>query len=244
MAVANIYFDNKHDNPWVALANKTIAPIWYTIKQWSSVALITTGVLWASVQFNTQHGIFPLFVAIPISVGVTWTYLSGLAFATAITKTNWRSNAMVIVGALTEALFSVIYVASVFDLIPEKPEGTLALTLVLAHTIPLILLLVIFTFCKRTYLLQMHEETQAIRTIELAEKERNQRIADDKADYERRVREAKLALILRREEIKLAELDNTVKASSPKTCDKCGMMLENAQYAAMKRYGYCSQCKK
>lgn len=234
-----IYFENKTNSKWIALVNTTIAPLWYTTKQWFSVALITTGVLWGSVQFNTQHGIFPLFIAIPVSVGVTWTYLSGLAFATAITKSNWRSNAMIIVGALTEALFSILFVAGKYDLIPEKPQDSLALTLVLAHTIPLILLLVIYTYCKRDYLNEIYA-TQQLENIRI------QAIEDDTLAYNRKVRDAKLKLILAREEIKLQELTNdvVVKSKQLKTCDNCGTMLENAQYAAMKRYGTCANCKK
>jgi len=244
MASNSIYFENENNSRLIALANTTIAPLWYTTKQWFSVALITTAVLWASVQFNTQHGIFPLGVAIPVSVGVTWTYLSGLAFATAITRANWRSHLMIIVGALTEALFGTLYVAGKYQLIPEQPQDILALVLVLAHTIPLILLLVIFTYCKRAYLLEIYDSEQLTRTIETEEKQRQQRIADDKEDYNRRVREAKLALILRREEIKLNDLDVSVSNKQVKTCDTCGAMLTQAQYMAMKRYKYCSQCKK
>lgn len=239
MAVNNIFFENKNNNRWITLANSTIAPVWYTLKQWGSVVLITTGVLWGSVQFNVQHDIFPLFVAIPISVGVTWTYLSGLAFATAITKASWRSNTMIIVGALTEALFSIIFVSGKYDLIPLRPTGRLAFGLVLAHTIPLILLLVIFTYCKRAYMVELY-------TTQQEQHERQQAIEDDKLDYERQVRDAKLRLTLRREEIKLAELDNDliVKEKALKTCDNCGAMLNRASYAAMKRYGTCANCKK
>jgi hypothetical protein len=244
MAVNTIFFENKNNNRWITFANKTIAPLWYTVKQWSNVALITTGVLWASVQFNTQHGVFPLFVAVPISVGVTWTYLSGLAFATAIVKGGWRSHLMISIGALTEALFGILYVASRYDLIPEKPNAELAFYLVLAHIIPLILLLVIYTYCKRAYLTELYTTQQIERDIDAKENDRKQRIADDKEDYERRVREAKLALVLRREEIKLSELDNNVKDKNIKTCTNCGTMLTQAQYMAMKRYGTCSQCKK
>lgn len=237
MASNPIYFENKENNRFITLANATIAPLWYTIKQWFSVALITTGVLWASVQFNIQHDIFPIFVAIPISVGVTWTYLSGLAFATAITKANKRSHAMIIIGAITELLFGTLYVAGKYLLIPEKPQGMLALTLVLAHTLPLILLLVIFTYCKRAYMLELHTTAQ----LEL---DRTQALVDDRSAYERQVRDAKLRLILRREEIKLEQLESDVKTSDAKTCDNCGAMLTRASYAAMKRYGTCSQCKK
>lgn len=245
MAVNNIFFENKNNNRWIAIANNTIAPLWYTVKQWSNVALITTGVLWASVQFNTQHGVFPLFIAIPVSVGVTWTYLSGLAFATAIVKGGWRSHLMISIGAITEALFGILYVASRYDLIPEKPNRELAFYLVLAHIIPLILLLVIYTYCKRAYLTELYATQQIERDLNTEENKRKQRIADDKEDYERRVREAKLTLVLRREEIKLAALDNevTVKDKWPKPCDKCGYALENASYGAMKRYGYCKNCK-
>ena len=244
MASEPIYFENKKSHWIIDLANATIAPLWYTVKQWGAVAAITTAVLWASVQFNTQHDIFPLYVAIPVSVGVTWTYLSGLAFATAITKASWRSHLMIVIGALTEALFGMLYVASKFNLIEEKPQGVTALALVLAHTLPLILLLVIYTYCKRAYLTELYETQQIDNDLALAEKQRQQRIADDKEDYDRRVREIKLELIAARERIKIDALqaDIIVKDKTLKTCDFCGSTCNAGSWLSMKRRGYCSQC--
>lgn len=233
MAVAEIYIKNEQNSRWLGFVNTVLAPLWYSLKQWFAVFLITVGTLYASVLFSAQHEIFPLYIAIPIAIGITWTYLSGLAYATAIHNKSIWTTPMIISGALTDGLFGMLYVLGKYKIIPEKPDPTDALLLASAHIIPLIVLLVIFTYCKRNYLVEHAAHVKE-------ERDRARAIEDDKLDYERKIRDAKLELTLARERLKLEAL---VKPNDEKTCDKCHMPLSQAKYGAMKRYGYCSNCK-
>src|SRR5882724_1889152 len=152
MATPDMYFANDQQSKWIALANNVIAPLWYSIRQWFAVFLITTGTLYASVLFSMQHNIFPVYVAAPIAVGITWTYLSGLAFVTNTTAKSAWSTPMILAGAITDGLFGILYILGKYQIIPEKPNDSAAVLLAMAHIIPLIILLIIFTYCKRNYL--------------------------------------------------------------------------------------------
>lgn len=235
MAISAIEFENK-DNGWLArVSNVILAPLWYSVKQWFAIFLITNGTVYASVLFSMQHNIFPLWIAIPIAIGIVWTYLSGLAYATAVRARSGWTNAMILSGAITDGLFGILYILGIYKVIPDQPDALMSVALAFAHIAPLIVLVIIFTYCKRNYLIEVAVDRQA-------ELDRQRAIEDDKLDYDRKIRDAKARLVIAREEIKLQEL--SVKLNGGKTCDKCGNALSQAQYAAMKRYGYCSGCKK
>lgn len=237
MALAEIYFKNDRESRFIRVVNSTLAPLWYSVRQWFAVFLITTGTLYASVLFSMQHSIFPWYIATPIAVGITWTYLSGLAFATATTTKSVWSTPMILVGAITDGLFGILYILGKYSIIPEKPADSAAVWLASAHIVPLILLLIIFTYCKRNYLAE-----RAAITLEAANlaKQREQ----DQYEYDKELRDIKLRLQVRREEIKLEALSgDPVKTIDAKTCDHCGNALSVGMYGAMKRYGYCEKCK-
>lgn len=237
MALSEIYFENTHESRLISVVNSTLAPLWYSVRQWFAVFLITTGTLYASVLFSMQHDIFPWFIATPIAVGITWTYLSGLAFATATTTKSMWSTPMILVGAITDGLFGILYILGKYNIIPEKPTDSTAVWLASAHIVPLILLLIIFTYCKRNYLAERAAIAQA--ALDLAT-QREQ----DQYDYDKELRDVKLKLQVKREEIKLQALSGEpVKSIDAKTCDNCGYALSVGMYGAMKRYGYCEKCK-
>lgn len=244
MATNEIYI-NTASNNWlvsglIAVYNRVLAPLWYTIKQWFAVALLTTGTLYASVLFNTQHEIFPLWIALPIAIGIVWTYLSGLAFATAVESKTKTSTPMIWVGAITDGLFGILYVLGQYDVIPTKPDTQISLLLAIAHIVPLIILLVIYTYCKRDYLIEQSAKRKA-------ELDRQQKIEDEDREYDLRLRNAKLEVAVTREQIKLRELEQkltqNVNTSSPFSCDNCRRSLTQGEFGAMRRNGYCRECK-
>lgn len=229
-----IYIENKDNSRWRSIVNTILAPLWFSVKQWFAVVLITFGTLYASVLFSMQHNIFPWYVATPIAIGITWTYLSGLAYATAIrVKSGWTTP-MILVGALTDGLFGVLYILGRYGVIPEQPGIYASVALALAHIVPLIILLIIFTYCKRNYLVELASDKRE-------QEERQRARDDDQYEYEKKIRDAKLELTLARERLKLEAL--VVKDNDEKTCDKCGAVLSKGKFGAMKRYGYCNACK-
>lgn len=237
MATPDMYFSNPQQSRWVTLANNVIAPLWYSLRQWFAVFLITVGTLYASVLFSMQHDIFPAYIAIPIAVGITWTYLSGLAFATATTSKSVWSTPMILVGAITDGLFGILYILGKYNIIPEKPADSTAVWLASAHIVPLILLLIIFTYCKRNYLAERAAIAKAALDLTTQREQ-------DQYDYDKTLRDIKLQLQVKREEIKLQALSSEpVKSIDAKTCDNCGNALSVGMYGAMKRYGYCEKCK-
>lgn len=128
----------------------------HAIRKWVALFLITTGTLYASAMFNMQHGVFPAEVAYPLAVGIEWTYLSVLAYATELRNGKW-SGWMIVAGALTSGLYGVLYVLGHYAVIPAKPEDGQALLLALAHVGPLIALLLLYTLCKRDYTAEQRE---------------------------------------------------------------------------------------
>jgi Na+(H+)/acetate symporter ActP len=236
MAVNAIYFENKEDNKIIAFINVVLAPLWYSIVHWFAVFLITTGTLYGSAMFSMQHDIFPPVVAIPLAIGIEWTYLSGLAYATETQSDKW-SIPMILVGALTSGLFGILYVLGMYHVIPTVPDAQTSFLLAMAHVIPLIILIVVYTFCKRHYLTELASAKKAL-------DDRAKAIEDDTLEYNRTVRDAKLRLILAREELKLQELQAgiVVKDKAQKTCDFCSATLNSGSWLAMKRRGYCNQC--
>lgn len=240
MATNEIYLTNTEDSWLIEWYNRVIAPLWYTIKQWFAVALLTTGSLYASVLFNTQHKIFPLWIALPIAIGIVWTYLSGLAFATAVESKTKTSTPMIWVGAITDGLFGILYVLGQYDVIPAKPDNQIALLLAIAHIVPLIILMVIYTYCKRDYLAEQATKRKA-------ELDRQRKIEDQDREYDLKLRNARLEVAVTKEQIKLRELEQkltqNVSTSNQFSCDNCRASLTQGQYGAMKRNGYCQQCK-
>ena len=233
----NIYTENANNNRWITVWNSTLAPLWYSIKQWFAVFLITSGTLYASVLFSMQHNIFPWYIATPIAIGITWTYLSGLAYATAIQAKSMWTTPMILVGALTDGLFGILYVLGIYKVIPELPDQITSIALASAHIIPLILLLVIFTYCKRNYLLEKSANDRA-------EKTRLQQIEDRNRERQELWRDKKLALDIQKDQLALdKERAKLSLVAKTKVCKRCNAQLSNKQYAAMCRWGYCMQCK-
>jgi ABC-type multidrug transport system fused ATPase/permease subunit len=233
MAVMQLEINNPDDNIWIKIYNNTIAPLWLGIKQWFGVVAITIGILYANTLFNMQHDIFPLSISISIASGVAWTYISGLAYVAATEKVAWSTHAMIFTGALTDCLFGLLYVLGRYKVIPETPDSYVATGLALAHVIPLIILVIIFTYCKKLY---------------LAEQAATKHANDKRIE---RYKEAKLNVEIAKEEIELEKArlrldlarNKYVNDKEQKTCDFCQNALSQAQYGAMKRYGYCSKCK-
>lgn len=233
---------NNDNNYWRTIYNKAIAPIWYAVRQWFNIFCITVGCLYASVLFSMQHNIFPWYIAVPIAIGITWTYLSGLAYATAVTTASLWTTPMIIVGAVTDGLFGILYVLGRYDVIPEQPNNQLAVLLALAHIVPLIILVIIFTYCKKHYFVEKAqiEASERKRRIERDDKQRA--LEDQWRNAQLELNIAKDNLALERERLKLASAAN-VKGLGLKPCRKCGTMLNAGKYAASMRYGYCSACK-
>lgn len=233
MTITSFELNNPNNDFWIKAYNNTVAPLWSGIKQWFGVAAITIGILYANTLFNMQHDIFPLSISISVATGVAWTYLSGLAYVAATEKVAWSTHAMIFTGALTDCLFGLLYVLGRYQVIPDKPDRLVATGLALAHVIPLIILVIIFTYCKKLYLT---EKASAKR----AHENRIERYKEAKLDIEI----AKDQLELEKAQLRLDLARNKyVNNNGQKTCDFCQNALSQAQYGAMKRYGYCSKCK-
>ncbi len=157
----------------------------YAIQKWFALFLITTGTLYASAMFNMQHEVFPPIVAYTLAVGIEWTYLSGLAYATELKNTNTKSTWMIAMGALTSGMFGVMYILGHYNVIPSSPDGWVAWTLAFLHVLPLIILLFLYTLCKRDYLNEQSEVVSRTR------------------DREERWRDGKLLLEIEKEKIDL-----------------------------------------
>lgn len=200
----------------------------YAIRKWLALFLITTGTLYASAMFNMQHGVFPAEVAFPLAVGIEWTYLSGLAYATELRKGRW-SGWMIGAGALTSGLYGVLYIVGHYDVIPAHPTEGQAVALALAHVAPLIALLLLYTLCKRDYIAEQRERGD--KEYERAEKWRDEKLAIE-------IERERLAL----ERDRLTLTQQQVKAKTY-ACPSCGVPLTQQQAAIASRYGYCKSCK-
>jgi hypothetical protein len=198
------------------------------IQRWFAIFLITTGTLYGSTMFNMQHGVFPVWVAVPLAVGTEWTYLSGLAYATEMRNGKW-SGWMIVAGALTSGLYGVLYILGHYGVIPAQPDPAGALVLALAHVAPLIMLLLLYTLCKRDYTTEQREQ------------------ADRQREREEHWRDEKLLIEIEKEKIALdrERLSLTQQQVKAKTyaCPTCGVALTQQQAAIASRYGYCRTCK-
>lgn len=213
---------------WARLWHTIAVVPFYAIRKWLALFLITTGTLYASAMFNMQHGVFPPEVAFPLAVGIEWTYLSGLAYATELRKGKW-SGWMIFAGALTSGLYGVLYIVGHYGAIPEQPTEAQALALALAHVAPLIVLLLLYTLCKRDYMAEQRER------------------GDKQYEREEKWRDEKLSIEIERERLALERdrLTLTQQQVKAKTyaCPSCAAPLTQQQAAIASRYGYCRGCK-
>lgn len=189
---------------WKSLWHHTAVVPFYAIQKWFAIFLITTGTLYASAMFSMQHGIFPAEIAYPLAIGIEWTYLSGLAYATELRSNRW-SVAMILSGAITSGLYGVLYILGHYAVIPVSPDPKTAVLLALAHVIPLIELLIVYTICKRGFLIEQRTiketEQQRQREIEDRQRERTETWRDEKLQIE--IERDRLAL--ERERVKLSQ---------------------------------------
>jgi AraC-like DNA-binding protein len=103
-------------------------------------ALVTFAAAYASAQFSMQHGVFPVWVAVPLAIGFEWTYLRGLATADQTTADGWVL-ALNWIAMLSSAAFGILYILGMYGVIPERPTGIWAIGLAIAHVVPVTLLL-------------------------------------------------------------------------------------------------------
>lgn len=215
-------------NLWGRLSHYALVVPFHAIRKWFALFLITTGTLYASAMFNMQHGVFPPEVAFPLAIGIEWTYLSGLAYATELRSGKW-SGWMIVVGALTSGLYGVLYILGHYHVIPETPDDAQALALSLAHVAPLIFLLLLYTLCKRDFTAEQREE------------------ADRQRGRAEKWRDEKLSIEIERERIglekeRLALSQKQVRAKTY-SCPSCATPLTQQQAAIASRYGHCPACK-
>jgi hypothetical protein len=200
----------------------------FAIRKWLALFLITTGTLYASAMFNMQHGVFPPEIAYPLAIGIEWTYLSGLAYATELRSGRW-SGWMIVAGALTSGLYGVLYILGHYGVIPAQPAPTVALILALAHVLPLIALLLLYTLCKRDFTAEQRA------------------YSDRQREREEQWRDEKLAIEIERERLTLERerLTLTTQQAKVKThaCPSCEAPLTQQQAAVAKRWGHCRTCK-
>ncbi len=213
---------------WGRMNHYVLTIPFHAIRKWFALFLITTGTLYASAMFNMQHGVFPPEIAYPLAVGIEWTYLSGLAYATELRSGKW-SGWMIVVGALTSGLYGVLYILGHYHVIPDKPDDTQALILALAHVAPLIFLLLLYTLCKRDFTAEQRE------------------YADRQRAREEQWRDEQLLVKIERERIdlekeRLALTQQQVRAKTY-ACPSCASPLTQQQAAIATRYGYCKGCK-
>lgn len=150
---------------WKSAWHTIVVVPFYAVRKWLALFLITSGTLYASAMFNMQHSVFPWWVAFPLAIGIEWTYLSGLAYATELRKSGW-SNWMIGAGALTSGLYGVLYIVGHYEAIPARPTGAQALALAFAHVVPLIALLLLYTLCKRDFMAEQRQYTDRQRQRE------------------------------------------------------------------------------
>jgi len=203
-------------------------------KAWLSLFLLTTATTYASAQFSGQHAIFPWLVAWMLAVGIEWTYLSGLYYADR-TKSNWYVWPMIGVGALTSGLYAVLYILGVYSIIPQRPQGWIALMLALAHVVPLILLLFCYTLVKRQYAKEQIAHNEFLAELDRAERIRQDQRATLRLELER----AKVDIAIQAARAKVAKVSSN---SAHRVCPNCGIPLDPHRYAAAKKYGSCKAC--
>lgn len=97
-------------------------------------AMLSTGSVAIMAQFAAHSGIVDPLVGYCIAIGVEWAYLRGLASASkAPTRwaavLNWSAFGVVV-------LWGVLWVATVYGALPERPTGAAAFWLAVAHVVP------------------------------------------------------------------------------------------------------------
>lgn len=224
---------------WERALHIAITVPFYAIRKWLALFLITTGTLYASAMFNMQHGVFPPEIAYPLAIGIEWTYLSGLAYATEMRSGRW-SGWMIVAGALTSGLYGVLYILGHYGVIPAQPDPMTALTLALAHVLPLIALLLLYTLCKRDYTAE--QRAYADRQREREEQWRDERLS---LEIEREREKAQIEQERERLALERERLALTTQQAKAKTygCPSCGASLTQQQAAIASRYGHCRTCK-
>lgn len=216
-------------------------------------AMLSTGSVAIMAQFAAHSGIVAPLVGYCIALGVEWAYLRGLASASkAPTRwaavLNWSAFAVVV-------LWGVLWVATVYEALPERPTGAAAFWLAVAHVVPIAWLSLCSAMC--------HQAAATLGARQADERRRR--------DEERRRRDEERAAKFAEEQDRLtlwaeaqrvkAELKATYAGApmrgasnagnarqertdaAPQVCPNCGAELDRPRYLAARRWGRCVNCK-
>ena len=105
--------------------------------------MILSVTVYAGSMFSMQHDIFPVWIAVPGAVAIALSYILGIVFANSTRSAFW-SLAINVTSLLTDIVFCVLYALGQYKVIPDHPEGILAIGLAVAHGVPFVLMSVLF----------------------------------------------------------------------------------------------------
>lgn len=220
------------------------------IKAQPHQALLSTGSVAIMAQFAAHGGIVNWAVGYLIAIGVEWAYLRGLASDSRARSgwgaaLNWSAFGIVV-------LWGILWVATIYGAIPEKPRGALAYVLAAAHIIPIAWVALCSAQCHRQMLMaenitrladEQHEKDRAA----AMQAERDAMV------LEREKKEQDLLLWQKAQEVKqaLKKPKSAVPMTSERPpCPECGDELTGTDYALYKscqsrnaRFRGCRQCR-
>lgn len=179
-------------------------------------AFVTAAAAFMSAAFSMQHGVLPIWIAVPLAIGFEWTYLRGLATADKTSKTRW-AGALNWSAMITSVVYGILYILGHYNVIPEQPGGWTAFWLAVAHVFPMALL----SFCGAN-LRRVQKSDEVARNHQKLDEEvaRNRKLqdAEDELRIEVQRKEAELALWEKGQLVK-AQLKTSVAASRVRNQD-------------------------
>jgi len=157
---------------------------------------------------------------------------------------QWAAVALITSGTL----YGVLYILGHYKVIPALPTPEQAIWLALAHIVPLIVLLFLYTLCKRDYLVEARAERE---TAAAAAQVALDAQAALRLDWQRQQLEIETAqqqleieaghVRLERARAKIAGSAAPVKSYQ---CPTCGKELTAQQHSVNQRYGgSCKECR-
>lgn len=193
-------------------------------------ALVTSASAYMAAMFSMQHGVLPVWIAVPLAVGFEWTYLRGLSTSDK-TRANGWANALNWTAMLTSAVYGILFILGYYNVIPARPEPGAAFWLAVAHVGPMTLLSFCYAGVRRSHKqeqLTAVAHTRAQDAIRLARlQEQQDQLAFDAAlrkaqlqdDYQRQQMEMQRIAHEQKLALELAEMQRNQRAISRQLVD-------------------------
>lgn len=226
----------------------TIAGPARAAREYGSQFLITSASVFMNAGFAQAHNILDPRFAWAQAIGFEWTYLRGLANA-GKTKSRWV-DALNILAFVSVLLYGLMFCLIQYKVIPDSPEGLLAVLLAFIHVAPIAMTGFCAAMIHRAVKVEEHDKFT--KEVDGAQARADRLQAErDALQLERERKEQDLVLYQRQLEIKRdMKVKPTVAAAERPPCPSCGVILSSMDFALFKsaekrnaKFNGCKACR-